>query len=32
MDLLNDISNDSDLANDSAEEIITQYFNGKFRQ
>ena len=32
MDLLNDISNESNLAKDNAEEIITQYFNNKFKQ
>ena len=32
MDLLNDISNDSNLANDNAEQIITQYFNSKFKK
>ena len=32
MDLLNDINNDSNLANDSAEQVITQYFKGKFKQ
>ena len=31
MDLLNDI-NDENLANDNAEQVITQYFNNKFKQ
>ena len=31
MDLLNNISNEN-LANDNAEEIITQYFNSKFKK
>ena len=32
MDLLNDISNCSNLANDNAEQVIAQYFNSKFKQ
>ena len=32
MDLLKEIRNDSNLANDNAEEIITQYFNSKFKK
>ena len=31
MDLLNDISNEN-LANDNAEQVITQYFNNKFKK
>ena len=31
MDLLNDI-NDENLANDNDEQVITQYFNNKFKQ
>ena len=32
MELLNDISNDENLANDNAEQVITQCFNSKFKQ